>query len=155
MFIYEGDPCWHNTNYLRGSKMDLLRIIFAILLPPLGVFLQVGFGSQFWLKTAMPKSISNCCDRSRGWVASATLSACCAIFFSPINIQWPLPRDAFGQCGTSYRNHEWVQSRDSGKWSGSVIYPIIRIQYFVQLPKLMANRQAEQKVFLPEGDISY
>jgi uncharacterized membrane protein YqaE (UPF0057 family) len=29
--------------------MDLLRIIFAILLPPLGVFLQVGFGLQFWL----------------------------------------------------------------------------------------------------------
>ena len=29
--------------------MDLLRIIFAILLPPLGVFLQVGFVLQFWL----------------------------------------------------------------------------------------------------------
>lgn len=29
--------------------MDLLRIIIAILLPPLGVFLQVGFGSAFWL----------------------------------------------------------------------------------------------------------
>jgi uncharacterized membrane protein YqaE (UPF0057 family) len=29
--------------------MDLLRIIFAILLPPLGVFLQVGFGLQFWV----------------------------------------------------------------------------------------------------------
>jgi uncharacterized membrane protein YqaE (UPF0057 family) len=29
--------------------MDLLRIIAAILLPPLGVFLQVGFGGQFWL----------------------------------------------------------------------------------------------------------
>jgi len=29
--------------------MDFLRIIFAILLPPLGVFLQVGFGLQFWL----------------------------------------------------------------------------------------------------------
>ena len=29
--------------------MDLIRIIVAILLPPLGVFLQVGFGSQFWL----------------------------------------------------------------------------------------------------------
>jgi uncharacterized membrane protein YqaE (UPF0057 family) len=29
--------------------MDLLRIIAAILLPPLGVFLQVGFGAQFWL----------------------------------------------------------------------------------------------------------
>ena len=29
--------------------MDLLRIIAAILLPPLGVFLQVGIGPQFWL----------------------------------------------------------------------------------------------------------
>ncbi len=29
--------------------MDFLRIIFAILLPPLGVFLQVGFGLHFWL----------------------------------------------------------------------------------------------------------
>ena len=29
--------------------MDLLRIILAIILPPLGVFLQVGFGLQFWI----------------------------------------------------------------------------------------------------------
>jgi len=29
--------------------MDLLRILLAILLPPLGVFLQVGLGPQFWL----------------------------------------------------------------------------------------------------------
>lgn len=29
--------------------MDILRIILAILLPPLGVFLQVGFGLQFWI----------------------------------------------------------------------------------------------------------
>jgi uncharacterized membrane protein YqaE (UPF0057 family) len=29
--------------------MALLRIIAAILLPPLGVFLQAGFGGQFWL----------------------------------------------------------------------------------------------------------
>ena len=28
---------------------DLLRIIVAILLPPLGVFLQVGFAGAFWL----------------------------------------------------------------------------------------------------------
>jgi uncharacterized membrane protein YqaE (UPF0057 family) len=39
------------TSNSTGSHvaMDLLRIIFAILLPPLGVFLQVGFGLQFWL----------------------------------------------------------------------------------------------------------
>lgn len=29
--------------------MDIVRLIFAILLPPVGVFLQVGFGGQFWL----------------------------------------------------------------------------------------------------------
>ena len=29
--------------------MDIIRIIFAVLLPPLGGFLQVGFPLQFWL----------------------------------------------------------------------------------------------------------
>lgn len=29
--------------------MDVVRIIIAILLPPLGVFLQVGIGLQFWI----------------------------------------------------------------------------------------------------------
>jgi uncharacterized membrane protein YqaE (UPF0057 family) len=29
--------------------MDLLRVIAAILLPPLGVFMKVGFGGHFWL----------------------------------------------------------------------------------------------------------
>jgi uncharacterized membrane protein YqaE (UPF0057 family) len=29
--------------------MDLLRIIAAVLLPPLGMFLQVGLSKQFWL----------------------------------------------------------------------------------------------------------
>lgn len=29
--------------------MDLVRIIIAILLPPLGVFLQVGIGKHFWI----------------------------------------------------------------------------------------------------------
>ena len=29
--------------------MDIVRILFAILLPPLGVFLQVGIGLQFWV----------------------------------------------------------------------------------------------------------
>ena len=28
---------------------DLLRIIIAIFLPPLGVFLEVGLGKHFWL----------------------------------------------------------------------------------------------------------
>ncbi|MCP4401934.1 MAG: YqaE/Pmp3 family membrane protein [bacterium] len=29
--------------------MNLLRIIIAIILPPVGVFLQVGFGKHFWI----------------------------------------------------------------------------------------------------------
>ncbi|WP_319420066.1 YqaE/Pmp3 family membrane protein [Pleurocapsa sp. FMAR1] len=29
--------------------MDLIRIVIAILLPPLGVFLQVGLGKDFWI----------------------------------------------------------------------------------------------------------
>ena len=29
--------------------MDVLRILLAILLPPLGVFLQVGIGLHFWI----------------------------------------------------------------------------------------------------------
>jgi uncharacterized membrane protein YqaE (UPF0057 family) len=33
----------------RERAMDIVRIILAIVLPPLGVFLQVGFGMHFWL----------------------------------------------------------------------------------------------------------
>ncbi len=33
--------------------MDLIRIIFALLLPPLGVFLQVGLGLQFWINVLL------------------------------------------------------------------------------------------------------
>lgn len=29
--------------------MDLIRILLSILVPPLGVFLQVGIGLQFWI----------------------------------------------------------------------------------------------------------
>ena len=29
--------------------MELLKIIAAIILPPVGVFLQVGIGKHFWL----------------------------------------------------------------------------------------------------------
>jgi uncharacterized membrane protein YqaE (UPF0057 family) len=28
---------------------DLVKIIIAVLLPPVGVFLEVGFGAQFWI----------------------------------------------------------------------------------------------------------
>ena len=33
--------------------MDLIRIILALLLPPLGVFLQVGFGVPFWINVIL------------------------------------------------------------------------------------------------------
>ncbi|HSH47938.1 MAG TPA: YqaE/Pmp3 family membrane protein [Halomonas sp.] len=29
--------------------MDIVRLLFAIFLPPVGVFLQVGFGLHFWV----------------------------------------------------------------------------------------------------------
>ncbi|ABE54099.1 protein of unknown function UPF0057 [Shewanella denitrificans OS217] len=29
--------------------MDLIRILIAIFIPPLGVFLQVGIGRDFWI----------------------------------------------------------------------------------------------------------
>ncbi|MBE9099811.1 YqaE/Pmp3 family membrane protein [Vacuolonema iberomarrocanum] len=33
--------------------MDIFRLIVAILLPPLGVFLQVGLSGQFWLNVLL------------------------------------------------------------------------------------------------------
>jgi uncharacterized membrane protein YqaE (UPF0057 family) len=36
-----------------GVPMDLLRIVIAIVLPPLGVFLQVGFKGAFWLNIVL------------------------------------------------------------------------------------------------------
>ncbi|MGB3655639.1 MAG: YqaE/Pmp3 family membrane protein [Rivularia sp. (in: cyanobacteria)] len=33
--------------------MDLIRIICAIFLPPLGVFLQVGIGADFWINIVL------------------------------------------------------------------------------------------------------
>jgi len=29
--------------------MDFIRILLSVLLPPLGVFFQVGIGPQFWI----------------------------------------------------------------------------------------------------------
>ncbi|MFO7654954.1 MAG: YqaE/Pmp3 family membrane protein [Candidatus Krumholzibacteriia bacterium] len=33
--------------------MDVLRIIVAIILPPLGVFLQEGLGKHFWINVLL------------------------------------------------------------------------------------------------------
>ena len=34
---------------MKEFLVDLLRIVAAILLPPLGVFLQVGLTTHFWI----------------------------------------------------------------------------------------------------------
>lgn len=33
--------------------MGCLRVVFAVILPPVGVFLTVGFGLQFWLNIVL------------------------------------------------------------------------------------------------------
>ncbi len=33
--------------------MDIIRIIIAIFLPPLGVFLQEGLGKHFWINVIL------------------------------------------------------------------------------------------------------
>jgi len=33
--------------------MSILRIIFAVILPPLGVFFTVGFGKSFWINVLL------------------------------------------------------------------------------------------------------
>jgi uncharacterized membrane protein YqaE (UPF0057 family) len=44
---------WYDSGnasyYEREAVMDCLRVVLSVLIPPLGVFLQVGFGLQFWL----------------------------------------------------------------------------------------------------------
>ncbi len=36
-----------------STASDLIKIIIAILLPPLGVFLEVGLGKHFWLNVLL------------------------------------------------------------------------------------------------------
>jgi uncharacterized membrane protein YqaE (UPF0057 family) len=38
---------WERRSTVTGS--DIFKILFAILLPPLGVFLEVGLKGHFWL----------------------------------------------------------------------------------------------------------
>ena len=42
-------PLIAGTSLADTVRMDLIRILFSVLIPPLGVFLQVGIGGQFWL----------------------------------------------------------------------------------------------------------
>lgn len=41
--------CSRKRQIKKGCVMDIIRILLSILLPPLGVFLQVGIGAQFWI----------------------------------------------------------------------------------------------------------
>jgi uncharacterized membrane protein YqaE (UPF0057 family) len=41
--------CPIDPQVIRRFIVDFWRIVAAILLPPLGVFLQVGIGKQFWI----------------------------------------------------------------------------------------------------------
>jgi len=33
--------------------VDILRVLLSILIPPVGVFLQVGIGLQFWINIVL------------------------------------------------------------------------------------------------------
>lgn len=39
----------HAVTRRTATGGDVIRILLAILLPPVGVFLQVGLGLQFWI----------------------------------------------------------------------------------------------------------
>ena len=37
----------------KETTMDIIRLLAAIFLPPLGVFLQVGIGTDFWINIVL------------------------------------------------------------------------------------------------------
>lgn len=40
----------NKTTIIKDENgVDFIRVLFAVLLPPLGVFLQVGLGGAFWI----------------------------------------------------------------------------------------------------------
>ena len=51
MSMHEPRPSapYHPASKPTATGSDVVRILCAILLPPLGVFLQVGLGIHFWL----------------------------------------------------------------------------------------------------------
>lgn len=42
-------PSWAPTLEKGIASVDFLRIVLSVIIPPVGVFMQVGFGMQFWL----------------------------------------------------------------------------------------------------------
>lgn len=51
LFVWTGRKLATYTRFnpTREVSVDILRIVAAILLPPLGVFLQVGITKHFWI----------------------------------------------------------------------------------------------------------
>jgi uncharacterized membrane protein YqaE (UPF0057 family) len=47
------DEVLAKTNSKEVLQVDFWRILVAILLPPLGVFLQVGIGKHFWINVLL------------------------------------------------------------------------------------------------------
>lgn len=53
---YESPTAAHDSRPVdrrTATSADIIRIICAVILPPLGVFLQVGLGVQFWLNVLL------------------------------------------------------------------------------------------------------
>ncbi len=38
---------------MPATATDIFKIIFAVILPPLGVFLEVGFKAPFWINVLL------------------------------------------------------------------------------------------------------
>ncbi len=41
------------TQKQRGFHMDLIKILLAIFLPPVGAYLQVGLSTHFWINIVL------------------------------------------------------------------------------------------------------
>ncbi len=39
----------HQQGAQINGAMDIIRILLSVIIPPIGVFLQVGLGLHFWL----------------------------------------------------------------------------------------------------------
>ena len=50
-FFVSFSPRWPDWPWPphASTPMDIIRIILSVIIPPVGVFLQVGFGLQFWV----------------------------------------------------------------------------------------------------------
>jgi uncharacterized membrane protein YqaE (UPF0057 family) len=43
----------HESKPMAVTATDVVKIVLAVLLPPLGVFLEVGLTGQFWLNVVL------------------------------------------------------------------------------------------------------